>query len=133
MITYKALEKDDFSIINRYLLLDKTRSCEKTVGALMMWRDFYKIEWAIFDETLIIKYNNEEKPYYMIPIGANVDGAMAELGSVAYTGVCKEHFGKFSKNAEFIPIEFKVSTWSFIKDISGEITIVIPSKIKAGI
>ena len=104
MITFKSLEKDDFSIIGRYLLLDKTRSCEKTAGALMMWRDFYKIEWAIFDETLIIKYNNEEKPFYMMPIGANVDGAIEALGNVAYTGVCKEHFGKFGKNAEFIPV-----------------------------
>ena len=104
MILFKTLQKDDFSVVNKYLLLDKTRSCEKTAGALMMWRDFYKIEWAIFDETLIIKYNNEENPFYMIPIGANPEGAIEALGEAVYVGVCKEDFHKFGKNAEFEPV-----------------------------
>ena len=32
-----------------------------------------------------------------------------------------------------IPTSFKASTWSFIKEIRGEITIVTPEKINAGI
>jgi len=104
MITFKPLKKDDFSTINKYLLLDKTRSCEKTAGALMMWRDFYKIEWAIFDETLIIKYNNEETPFYMMPVGANPEGAIEALGNATFVGICKEDLHKFDKNAEIIPV-----------------------------
>ncbi len=105
MIIFKSLEKNDFNLINKYLLLDKTRSCEKTGGALMMWRDFYKIEWAIFDETLIIKYNNEETPFYLLPIGANVEGAVRELGSATYTSVCEEDFHKIvDENTEIIPV-----------------------------
>lgn len=105
MITFKALEKNDFNLVNKYLLLDKTRSCEKTGGALMMWRDFYKIEWAIFDETLIIKYNNEETSFYLLPIGKNVEGAIKELGNATYTSVCKEDFYKIvDENAEIIPV-----------------------------
>ncbi len=104
MITFKPLKKDDFSTINKYLLLDKTRSCEKTAGALMMWRDFYKIEWAIFDETLIIKYNNEETPFYMMPVGANPEGAIEALGNATFVGICNEDLHKFDKNAEIIPV-----------------------------
>jgi hypothetical protein len=32
-----------------------------------------------------------------------------------------------------IPLAFKLSTWSFIKAISGDITIVIPENKEAGI
>ena len=73
MINFKKLEKNDIECINKYLLLDKTRSCEKTAGALMMWRDFYKVKWAIYDETLIIKYDESEESY-LLPIGKNVRG-----------------------------------------------------------
>ena len=60
MINFKKIEKKDIECINEYLLLDTTRSCEKTAGAIMMWRDFYDIKWAIFDKTLIIKYDNDQ-------------------------------------------------------------------------
>ena len=56
----------------------------------MMWRDFYKIEWAIFDETLIIKYNNEETPFYMMPVGANPEGAIEALGNATFVGICND-------------------------------------------
>lgn len=104
MIKFKKLEKEDFKTINKYLLLDKTRSCEKTGGALMMWRDFYKIEWAIFKETLIIKYNNEEKSYYLTPIGENVELTASELGNASFVGVCAEDLSKIAgNNAQIIP------------------------------
>ena len=35
-------------------------------------------------------------------------------------------------NRALTPIVFNASTWSFISDIKGEITIVIPSKQSAG-
>lgn len=103
MINFKKIEKKDFECINKYLLLDKTRSCEKTGGALMMWRDFYDIKWALFDQTLIIQYNNEENPTYLIPMGKNIEGAINALGKATYIGVCKEHLSLFSSNAEIIP------------------------------
>ena len=103
MIKFKKLEKEDFKTVNRYLLLDKTRSCEKTGGALMMWRDFYKIEWAIFEDTLIIRYNNEEKPYYLTPIGKNPRKAALELGKACFVGVCNEDISTVSlENSEVV-------------------------------
>ena len=35
--------------------------------------------------------------------------------------------------AAAMPLAFKASTWSFIKEISGDTTTVVPSRIKAGI
>ena len=105
MINFKKIEKEDFKQINKYLLLDKTKSCEKTGGAIMMWRDFYAIEWAIYNETLIIKYNNEETPFYLIPIGKDPVGTLKVLGSATYTSVCKEDFYKFEGDSvEIIPV-----------------------------
>lgn len=104
MINFKKIEKNDIERINKYLLLDTTRSCEKTAGAIMMWRDFYDIYWAIFDKTLIIKYNNEENPTYLLPIGENVRGAIEKLGKVTYIGVCKENLSVFDgDDVEVIP------------------------------
>lgn len=104
MINFKKIEKKDIECINEYLLLDTTRSCEKTAGAIMMWRDFYDIKWAIFDKTLIIKYDNEEKPTFLLPIGENVKGAIEALGKVSYIGVCKESLDLFDGyDADIIP------------------------------
>ncbi|MBQ8163082.1 MAG: DUF2156 domain-containing protein [Clostridia bacterium] len=107
MIKFKKLQKDDFNTVNKYLLLDKTRSCEKVGAALMMWRDFYNIEWSIYEQTLIIRYLNEEKDEtaYLVPIGENVEKTVQALGKVVYTGVCKENIEKVAdKDSEIIPV-----------------------------
>lgn len=104
MINFEKIEKKDIECINEYLLMDKTRSCEKTAGAIMMWRDFYDVKWAIFDKTLIIKYDNEEIPTYLLPIGENVRGAIEKIGKAIYIGVCKEDLPIFDgDDVEIIP------------------------------
>lgn len=104
MINFEKIEKKDIECINEYLLMDKTRSCEKTAGAIMMWRDFYDAKWAIFDKTLIIKYDNEEIPTYLLPIGENVRGAIEKIGKAIYIGVCKEDLPTFDgDDVEIIP------------------------------
>ena len=105
MINFKKLEKNDFNDINKYLLLDKTRSCEKIASALMMWRDFYKIEWAIYENTLIVKYGIDDGvAAYMMPVGENVEAVAKALGNATYVGVCKEDIEKIAlPNAEITP------------------------------
>ncbi len=105
MLKFKKIEKKDFDCINSYLLLDTTRSCEKTAGAIMMWREFYGGHWTIFDETLIIKYDSEHENAYLFPIGKNVKGAIDALGAVTYVGVCKDNLSAFDGyDTEIIPI-----------------------------
>ncbi len=106
MIKFKKLQKDDFNTVKEYLLLDKTRSCEKVAATLMMWRDFYKIEWAIYEKTLIIRYLDAlgGKIAYLTPIGENVEAVVKKLGKVTYSGVCKEDLEKIiDENSEVIP------------------------------
>lgn len=94
MIEFRKLNEEDFEKINRYLLLDETRSCEKIGAALMMWRNFYGIEWSIFDETLIIRYNTEDGIAYLTPIGKNPRGAVEALSPAHFVGVCNEDVEK---------------------------------------
>ena len=54
---------------------------------------------------------------------------IAYFNAVWYCPCVRELF----KNAAWIPAWFSVPTWSFISEISGEITSVIPSIINAGI
>ena len=104
MINFKKLEITDLEKINKYLLLDKTRSCEKTAGALMMWRNFYGAEWAIFENTLIVRFNEDGKYAYLVPIGENVEKAIYTLGDVIYTGVCNENINKVAtESSQIIP------------------------------
>lgn len=94
-MNFKKIEKQDFEEINKFLLLDKTRSCEKIGGAIMMWRSFYGMEWTVYNETLIIKYNEENgNEFYLIPIGKDPRGAVLALGNATYTSVCEEDFDK---------------------------------------
>lgn len=94
MIEFQKLNEKDFEKINKYLLLDETRSCEKIGAALMMWRNFYGIEWSVFDETLIIKYKTDDGVAYLTPIGKNPRGAVKALSPAHFIGVCNEDVEK---------------------------------------
>ena len=103
MIEFNKLKKEDFDTIYPFLVLDKTKSCEKTPVAIMMWREFYSTEWAIYKNTLIIRYNFDDETSYLTPIGENVPEVVKALGNVTYVGVCNEDIEKVaSKDAEII-------------------------------
>lgn len=78
----------NIEILKEYLPYSKVEFCDLSIGVKYMWSEEYKIEYAVFDSTLILK---EQGPDYAdvfyYPMGKNVLGAIEEIEKH-----CKENF-----------------------------------------
>lgn len=87
MIKFKRLDTD-LDEIAPFLKQSEIAFCDLSLGVKYMWRDDFIIDYAIIDQTLIIK---ESCPDYIdafyYPIGKNVDKALREIEKH-----CKEQF-----------------------------------------
>ena len=79
MLQFTNLDKD-VEIIKEYVKNSPIEFCDISVGVKYMWRDEFRIEYSIFDETLIMKESCQdyENAFYY-PIGKNVLGALEEI------------------------------------------------------
>lgn len=79
MIEFKKLGKD-VNLIKDYLLTGNVPFCDLTLGVKYMWRDDFVCEYAIVNDTLIIKEDTPDyKNAFYYPIGKNVEGALCEI------------------------------------------------------
>lgn len=79
MLDFKKIGFDDFKTISSYLSAYPSRQCDRTPGALMMWRNHYDNRYAIYDGTIIFSSNFTGEVCFSMPIGRNIDGALNEL------------------------------------------------------
>ncbi len=79
MIQFTKLGKNT-SLLEKYFNEIEPYFCDLTVGTRYIWRDEFNIEYAEYDETLILKESGEgfEAGFYF-PIGKNPLGALEEL------------------------------------------------------
>ena len=64
---------NDLPLINSLLQGVYSRTCDYTVGGIMMWVDYFDYEYCVEDNTLFIKgrvENNRSETAFMLPIGA---------------------------------------------------------------
>lgn len=79
MLEFKKLDKD-VNIIKPYILNTDALFCDLTLGVKYMWRDDFVCEYAIFDDTLILKEDTPDyKNAFYYPIGKNVLGAIEQI------------------------------------------------------
>ena len=77
----------NINLLRQYLPYSTQAFCDLSVGVKYMWRDEYKIEYAIVDETLILKEDGPDyADVFYYPMGKNVDGAVSEIENY-----CKEN------------------------------------------
>jgi len=79
MLNFNRLKKDTEKI-KEFLELSETRFCDLTVGVRYLWRDAFKVDYAIYSDTLIMKetcrdYSNA----FYFPIGKDVPSALSEI------------------------------------------------------
>ncbi len=66
-ITHANMEK-----IMPYLMMEKGRTTDFSYAGILMWVDYFKYEYAIYDDTLFIKgvvENDTDTPAFSLPIG----------------------------------------------------------------
>ena len=71
-LKFRALTKADIPTIMPYLEYAKARTCDFTIGGLLMWADYFSYSYAIYDDTLFIKGVTEDdvtRPAFSLPMG----------------------------------------------------------------
>ncbi len=65
---FKPLKLQDIEIVRPFLDSVNARTCDFTVGGMFMWRDYYKIEYALENDAMFSRlYNSDGKTYYNVP------------------------------------------------------------------
>lgn len=80
MIEFKKLSLDDFEKLKPYFDTNPSKICDNTIGTVFMWRHFFDTEFAIFNETLVLKLKyTDGKWAFMMPLGKDVLNALKEI------------------------------------------------------
>jgi hypothetical protein len=81
MLNFKQITIDSINEIEEFLKYKNFRTCDYTVGALFMWREYYKSKYAIYENHLFFQVDLKEgDSYYTLPISKNsVDDALGIL------------------------------------------------------
>ncbi|MDE6370357.1 MAG: phosphatidylglycerol lysyltransferase domain-containing protein [Duncaniella sp.] len=71
-LRFRPLTIDDIPAIEPYLAYAQARTCDFTVGGLLMWAEYFNYTYAIYDDTLYIKGVTEDdvtRPAFSLPVG----------------------------------------------------------------
>ncbi len=77
MENFKKLTKNDIPTIEPYFEKASSLCCDCSIGGCFIWRDYFKTQYAIIDETLVFCIVLEGKTRYTYPIGKNLDAAFS--------------------------------------------------------
>ena len=91
MLSFQKLTLEDIGLVRNYYTQLTCKSSLFTVGGTLMWRDYCEMEYAIFNETLIIKMKsmyNTEITAFRFPLGKDLDGSIREIKGYCWeTGI----------------------------------------------
>jgi len=83
MLEFKRLDGTE-PFLKEYFCLANAKICDLSVGVRYMWRNDFKVDYAFYNDTLILKENNENlKDGFYFPIGKDVLGALKEIENYA--------------------------------------------------
>ena len=72
-IQFKRAELEDKEIISRYFSHHTSRSCERTFANVYLWSRQYPVKWAIVENTLVFKSEDENHLAFAYPAGEASD------------------------------------------------------------
>lgn len=80
-IQFKRAQLEDKEIITRYFTNHTSRSCERTFANVFLWSRKYPVTWAIVEQALVFKSEDEDHLAFAFPAGEpeNVKKALEVL------------------------------------------------------
>lgn len=72
VLQFKPVTHADMEILFPYLCMEKGRTTDFSYAGILMWVDYFKYEYAIFEDTLFIKgvvENDTDTPAFSLPVG----------------------------------------------------------------
>jgi len=82
MLDFKKLQLGDINRIRSYFNFSSGRICDNTVGGAFMWRDYFSVEFAEYNETVIFKARvryYDDIIAFSIPLGKDVRGSIDRI------------------------------------------------------
>ncbi len=133
MLEFKKLEKD-LKILEKYFSEDAPYFCDLTIGTRYIWRDEFIIEYAEFDDTLLLKESGDgfEDGFYF-PVGKNPLGALVELENYTLKNFIPLNFCCLRESElEFLKKRYYISEDYFERDWSDYVYSAETFKTYAG-
>ena len=88
MLDFAELTLRDIEKIRPYYKNPANMACDFTTGSILIWRDFFSMEYAEFNETLIIKVKVKyfgNVTAFFLPVGGDFAGSLREIGQYCET------------------------------------------------
>ncbi|MCH5296979.1 MAG: DUF2156 domain-containing protein [Ruminococcus sp.] len=81
MLNFKLIEKKDINYFKQFYDYSEAFGCDINLLNAYLWRNEFNIKFAVYDDTLIKAYfNNEKKVWgYCMPTGKNVKQALEQI------------------------------------------------------
>ena len=80
-LNFKRAELEDKELISHYFKHHTSRSCERTFVNVYLWSRHYKVQFAIVEDALVFKSEDEDRLAFAFPAGEpeNVKKALKVL------------------------------------------------------
>lgn len=72
-IAFKRAELEDKEIITQYFKHHTSRSCERTFVNVFLWSRKYPVKWAVIENALVFKSEDDEHLSFAFPAGEDED------------------------------------------------------------
>ncbi len=72
VLQFKPITHADMEILFPYLCMENGRTTDFSYAGILMWVDYFKYEYALFEDTLFIKgvvENDTDTPAFSLPVG----------------------------------------------------------------
>ncbi len=69
MLKFKSLPRKSVNKIMDYVRLNKEKTCDYSKGVIFMWHDYFRYEYAIHKDMLILKVGDKNAPTFFPPLG----------------------------------------------------------------
>lgn len=76
MLNFKKIEKEDYPVLKAYFNNYPARQCDRSVGTIIMWHEYYRNYYAVTDGTLILLSKFKNINCFSFPIGKNIQGGL---------------------------------------------------------
>ncbi|MDE5806916.1 MAG: phosphatidylglycerol lysyltransferase domain-containing protein [Muribaculaceae bacterium] len=69
-LKFRPATIDSVATLQHYINAYPSRSCDFTIGGILIWADFFNYEYAVFKDTLFLKGTDERGLFFHQPLGA---------------------------------------------------------------
>jgi len=70
MLSFEPINADNITLALDFFKYKRGRTADYTLGAMYMWRDFYKTSYAIFEDMLLYRVKFYNRTSFTYPVGA---------------------------------------------------------------